>query len=303
MQRLLLVTLSNIGDAVMTTPVLEALHQRYPQAGIDVVCDPRSSGLFESCPYVTQLFVRDKKTGWLGYIRLINRLRRLRYDIVVDLRTDFLVHLLRATTRYKKIPNDCSLHLHSVEKHMLAVRPLLGDIKPKLMLWASKQDEIEASARFPLHGRWLAIGLGANFAGKIWPVDRYAEVANAMQAEFAGVVLLGGVADKRLAEQFIAQSLLPVHNTCGSLSLSQSYALLNKCHFYLGNDSGLGHMAAAAGLPTLTLFGVGSPRRYRPWSEQSDVIQDPRQKIMGITVKEVIVRMQSWFAQAGSDSE
>jgi heptosyltransferase III len=150
-----------------------------------------------------------------------------------------------------------------------------------------------------LCGRWLAIGPGANFSGKIWPVERYVAVANALAAKVDGVILLGGRADQALAAQFMAQATLPVYDACGALTLPQSYALLRQCHFYLGNDSGLGHMAAAAGLPTLTLFGPGSPVRYRPWSQQASVIQDPQQDILGITVQQVVAKLQRLLTPAG----
>jgi len=298
-RRILVITLSNIGDAVMTTPVLAALHAQYPDVCIDLVCDPRSSALFAPCPYIGQLFVRNKQSGWRGYLQLIAALRQTRYDIVVDLRTDFLVYLLRARRRLKKHSNASTLHMHSVEKHLLAVHTLVGHCVPNAELWASEQDAQVVAAQFPLSGRWLAIGPGANFAGKIWPVARYAAVANALKADFDGVVLLGGNADQALAAQFIAQAELPVYNACGGLTLPQSYALLRQCHFYLGNDSGLGHMAAAAGLTTLTLFGPGSPVRYRPWSPRASVIQDPQQDILGITVQSVVAKLQSLLMSAG----
>jgi heptosyltransferase III len=297
--RILVITLSNIGDAIMTTPVLAALHAQYPHARIDLVCDPRSSALFESCPYIGQLFVRDKKSGWLGYLQLIASLRQTRYDIVVDLRTDFLAYLLRAKRRCNKQPNARTLHMHSAEKHLLAVRKLVGDGLRKAELWASERDGHIVAAQFPLCGRWLAIGPGANFSGKIWPVERYVAVANALAAKVDGVILLGGRADQALAAQFMAQATLPVYDACGALTLPQSYALLRQCHFYLGNDSGLGHMAAAAGLPTLTLFGPGSPVRYRPWSQQASVIQDPQQDILGITVQQVVAKLQRLLTPAG----
>lgn len=295
--RILVVTLSNIGDAIMTTPVLTALHAQYPQAKIDLVCDPRSSALFDDCPYLGQRFVRDKKSGWRGYWRLIQAVRHARYDIIVDLRTDFLAYLLRGTKRYHKRPNAHTMHLHSVEKHLLAVAPLLGHVPPVLTLWASAQTEQQVAQQFDLPGRWLAIGPGANFAGKVWPVTRYIAVANALRHDIDGMVLVGGPADQALAEAVMWQAQLPVQNACGRLSLPQTYALLKRCHFYLGNDSGLGHMAAAAGLPSLTLFGPGAPGRYKPWSPQAAFIQDAQQQIAGISVTQVVERIQSLLTQ------
>jgi heptosyltransferase III len=296
--RILVITLSNIGDAIMTTPVLVALHEKYPEASIDLVSDVRSSTLFEPCPYIGQIFVRDKKSGWSGYRRLISELRKTRYDIVIDLRTDFLVYLLKAKRKFKKQSNASTLHMHSVKKHMAAADGLLNNAVPEAKLWVTKQDHEFVSAQFPLKGRLLAIGLGANFAGKVWPVERYVATANAITPYIDGVVLLGSAADMVIAQHFLAQVTLPVYDACGGLSLPQSYALLKQCHFYVGNDSGLGHMAAAAGLPTLTLFGPGSPVRYLPWSQQAHFIQAPQQNILGISTESVISKLQVLLANA-----
>lgn len=296
-QSILLITLSNIGDAIMTTPVLAALHARYPEARIDLVCDVRSSALFESCPYIGQLFKRDKKSGWTGYWQLICLLRKKRYDIIVDLRTDFLAYFLRAARKLKKLPNESTLHMHSVKKHMAVVQALAVNTVPQAELWASQCDEQVVATRFPLSGRWLAIGLGANFDGKIWPVERYAAVVNALSDQIDGVVLLGSKADTERAQQFITAVKLPIYNACGHLSLPQSYALLRQCYFFLGNDSGLGHMAAAASVPTLTLFGPGSPVRYLPWSPHASFIQDANQNILGITVQQVTDTLQALLIQ------
>ncbi|MGB5439175.1 MAG: glycosyltransferase family 9 protein, partial [Gammaproteobacteria bacterium] len=94
---ILLITLSNIGDAVMTTPVLEALHHRYPKARIDIVTDARAGSLFEHCPYRGEIILKHK--GWRGTLALLKRLRTTRHDLVVDLRTDGLALLLHARRR------------------------------------------------------------------------------------------------------------------------------------------------------------------------------------------------------------
>ncbi len=295
--RILIVTLSNIGDAVMTTPVLSVLNQLYPDARIDLVCDPRSAALFVSCPYLGHLHVRDKQSGWIGYLQLIAQLRQVRYDLVVDLRTDFLASLLKANIRFYKLKRAQARHLHAVEKHLSAIRTLVGEVTPRLVLWTSSADQARVSRQFPITGTWLAIGLGANFAGKRWPVDRYVAVANALMGHVDGVVLLGSVAERELAQCFVRQSHLPVLDATGQLSLSQSYALLKQCCAFLGNDSGLGHMAAAAGLPSLTLFGPGEPARYVPWSRAAWFIQDAEQNILGISVHLVVRQMHQLLLQ------
>ena len=101
---ILLITLSNIGDALMTTPVLEVLHHQYPQAVIDIVTDARAGNLFEFCPYQGEIILKHK--GWRGTLALVKRLRITRYDLIVDLRTDGLTLLLRARRKLTRRGNS-----------------------------------------------------------------------------------------------------------------------------------------------------------------------------------------------------
>ena len=94
-QKLLFVGLSCVGDAVMTTPVLQALHQVYPDAEIDIVADRRSWEIFEHCPYRGDIFYKDKQRFLRGAPALLKELLATRYDVVVDLRTDGLASRLR----------------------------------------------------------------------------------------------------------------------------------------------------------------------------------------------------------------
>ena len=97
--KILLITLSNIGDAVMTTPVLEALHRRYPQAVIDIVTRCTRQSAVHALPVPRHVLNKDKQAGWRGTATLVRQLRNTHYDLVVDLRTDGLTLLLRARAR------------------------------------------------------------------------------------------------------------------------------------------------------------------------------------------------------------
>ena len=96
MSNFLFITLSNIGDALLTTPVLESLHRYDETATIDIVGDARSSMLFLHCPYRGEIYHKQKQRWLRGAPALLWELRRKRYEIVVDLRTDVLARLVRA---------------------------------------------------------------------------------------------------------------------------------------------------------------------------------------------------------------
>jgi heptosyltransferase-3 len=269
-RRILFITLSNIGDAIMTTPALQLVHEAFPAASVDIVCDPRSHDIFTHCPFRGELILKDKQHGWRGTLQLVRRLRREVYDLIVDLRTDGLARLLRAQRRLTKCRATAS-RPHAVQQHAAVVAPLAGARLPATRLWLD--DAARDKARHWMNelraDDVLAIAPGANWPAKIWPPERFRELADRAADLLDGCVLLGNAEDRPLCAELAAGLKLPHLNLCGKTSLLEAGAVLERCAAFVGNDSGLGHLAAAAGTRTLTVFGPGDPERYHPWGPQS----------------------------------
>lgn len=290
MRRILFITLSNIGDVVLTTPALEALHQGFPQASIDLVADPRSSLVFAHCPYRGSIFHKSKKAGWRGLTKLIYQLRRTRYDLIADLRTDGLTYLLRAQkrlTKWRIKPTGP----HAVEHHWAVVAPLLPPAAPipPCRIWLqSEQMQFAKDQLSPLPGnRWLALGPGANWAPKIWPAPAFIALVNAVKNHFDGVILVGGTGDRERGQIIAANLSLPSLNLCSTTDLLQTAAALQQASVFVGNDSGLGHLASAVGIPTLTIFGPGQPERYHPWGKHSYWRVAPHNKLEDLSAEAI----------------
>lgn len=287
--RHLLISLSNIGDAVMTTAVLEALHACNPSALIDVVGDRRSSEVFGGRPYLGRVLHKDKRSLLRGLPQLVAELRRTRYDLVVDLRTGFLPLLLRARRRARSRRRDAA-GPHAVQHHLSAVMdlcPAAATATPRL--WPRAGDiEGARSALGPWAGRnLLALGPGANWAPKIWPAAGFIGLIARVREEFEAVVLLGGGADRAHAAVIAAAASLPCVDLAGRTGLLEAAAVLASSRAFVGNDSGLGHIAAAMGVPTLTLFGPGDPVRYHPWGERSAWLVEPARDLAQLPVEQV----------------
>ncbi len=275
-KKILFVTLSNIGDVVLTTPTLEALHQQYPEALIDIVGDSRSEILFKHCPYLDKLYRKEKTKGWRGVLQLLAELRKQDYDLAVDLRSDGLLFLIKARIKFRKLSNQSTLHMHSVEKHFAALKNKTHQIIPNPKIWLSNCERQAANNFLSVYQakRILALGLGANFKGKIWPTHAFVSLAYSLSTHFDVILLLGNQQDAVLADKFIMEYKLPVINACGRFDLLETTALLERADLFVGNDSGLGHLASAVDTPTFTVFGVGEPNRYRPWGSKASWIQE-----------------------------
>ena len=286
---ILFITLSNIGDALLTTPVLQFLHRHNETASIDIIGDRRSSALFSHCPCRGEIYHKEKRQFLRGVPALLLELRRKRYDLVVDLRTDILGRLVRAEKRL--IRSARNRQPHAAGQHFAVISPLAGaQAMPPTTLWLGPADVAYANevCRQLPGDRWLGIGPGANWERKIWPAGNYALAANELCDKFDALVLLGGEADKRQAALIAERARLPCINLCGKTTLLQAAAVMARMSLFLGNDSGLGHIAAAVDIPSFTLFGPGNPQHYHPWGPRAAWYTAPDRIIENIPVTTVV---------------
>ncbi len=301
MQRLLFITLSNIGDVVLTTPALLALHQAWPDAVVDIVADRRSSDVLKHCPFVGEVFHRDKGAGIKAHWSLLKQLRHRRYDAIVDLRTDFLPWLLRADLRSAKWLSPKASG-HAVQRHVAALLPIMPSLQhiPDPQVWTNPAAEEWAGLQLkPFIGHVLAIAPGANWAPKCWPLASYITLAQRLTPEFDALVIFGSPTEAEAAQAIERAVALPVLNLAGKTTLPQAVAALSYCHAFVGNDSGLGHLAAACRVPTLSIFGPGHPARYRPWGSLAAVICAPAADLNQLPVNLVAQGLCDHLRQLG----
>ena len=88
--KILFITLSNVGDVILTLPVLSALKDGFPSARIDVVVGPRPEKIFSKDPGVSRVFTYDKHATLKEKLDFIKKLRRERYDLAIDMRTSLI---------------------------------------------------------------------------------------------------------------------------------------------------------------------------------------------------------------------
>lgn len=286
----------------MTTPVLEALHQLYPAARMDIVADRRSSLLFSKCPYSDRIVHKDKKKPLRGSIALLTELRKRKYDLIVDLRTDGLAYLLRGKKRLTKL-NAQSYGNHAVEQMMGVIRSIYGDRSiPSARIWYG--DDQEYYARQTLSAlpgdAWLAFAPAVALEAKLWPAENYAALADSLKDLFTGVILLGGPGEERFSEAVKDKLSLPCVDTTGTADLLQAAALLKRAKMFVGSDSGLGHVASGVGAPTLTFFSVDRPERCRPWGNRAIWLISEDRTARGIAVADAEAKIREYFQKGGA---
>src|SRR5579859_2889308 len=259
---LLFVTSNRLGDAVLSSGVLAHFVERRPGLRVTVACGSLPAPLFADLPGLERVIpiVKDKTKSRFGHwIDLWRALPRHRWSTVIDLRSTFFAWTVRAGERH--VSRFEKRHEHRVEElgRQFGIVPPPA---PKLFVSKDRQDRLVDSR--PI----LAVGPTANWGGKQWPAERFAETVRRLTGPRgilpdARAAVFGAAHEREAATAVLAASQDPL-DLIGSADLLNVFALLRRCSLFVGNDSGLMHMAAAAGTPTLGLFGPSAEWRYRP---------------------------------------
>jgi len=276
---ILFVTASDLSEAVLASGLLKKLHDEAPNPRFTIVANRKVAPLFADMPRVDRLAVTERKRSARRWLGLFGPLRARRWALVVDAPAGVVSGRLRPKGKALRRARDDEPAHKLIESARLM---RLGDEPPPPFLFTSDETEAKARALTQGHGPILAVAPGADWSGKAWPPERFAEVARRLLSPGGALsdgrlMILGDARDAHAAE---ALRSVPARGQCidlvGKESPLVAFAALKRARLYIGNDTGFTQLAAAAGAPTLALFGPSDDRIWRPWGEKVRVVRGAR---------------------------
>lgn len=273
---LLFVTSTRLGDAVLSTGVLAHCLTRLPGARVTVAAGPVAAPIFRNTPGLERLHVLAKRPGGGHWLDLWTRSVVRRWRLVVDLRGSALAYLVPTSERL--VLGKGERRGHRVEELGRLVG--LGEAPPAPRIWLGPAEHATAARLVPAGSPVLALGPAANWRAKTWRTERFAELARRLTATgpLAGArVAILGAEGEREAVRPVLDALPPERrlDLVGRVDPLEAAACLARCRLFIGNDSGLMHVAAAVGVPTVGLFGPSPVEHYRPWGRWTAVARTP----------------------------
>jgi heptosyltransferase III len=272
--RILFITATRIGDAVLSTGLLGHLLERHPGARVTIAAGTLAAPLFAEVPGLERLIPMAKRRLSLHWLGLHAAVVPRRWDLVVDLRGSALAYLLWAGERRVIAKGETGEHRVGQLARLFGIVP-----PPGPRLWLGREHERRAAALAPPGDPILAIGPAANWRGKQWRGERFAELMQHLTAPGgilpgARVAVMAAAHERPQAERLLV-AVPPERrlDLVGKTDLLTAGAVLRRAALFIGNDSGLMHIAAAAGAPTLGLFGPTQASHYAPWGVNAAVVQ------------------------------
>ncbi len=275
------------GDVLLTTPLITALRRAAPRAVIDVLLYRGQSGILAGNPDVNEILSVSKHPGAAEYWRLLKRLLR-RYDLGISPKhTDRAIGYAAIAGRKRlavvppgrdawkrRVTQGYVLYDH-YETHTLvqnaALAALVGiepsfDVRlPTAPDAAAVVDELLSGE--PARAPFAVLHLNPGLPHKRWTLAGWAAVAEYLESRGLRLVLTGdgSPAEAEYLAEAMRQLPVPALNLAGRLRFADVAELLKRCRVYVGTDTVTSHLAAAAGVPTVALFGPETPRAWGPW--------------------------------------
>ncbi len=277
-KNILVISLSNIGDIILTFPVLDILRKDFPSAKLSVVIGPKGEALFQKNPFLDEVYIFDKHQSPLRTIQWIFQLRKKNFDLVIDLRNTAIPFFL--TPKYRTslfVPKN---NEHRKQKHLNRLKAVYSfDLYPrKKILFVPEEDkdylrQLRREKSFESQ-KYVVVAPGAANHDKRWTPEGFAQVGDQLVEKFQWkVILVGDQNDQDGAQKIESLMKQGSVNLCGTLSLLQLAELLAGCELALVNDSAVMHLASYLDVPVVALFGPTNPDHYGPWSQRSHFLR------------------------------
>ena len=317
-RNILVIDFGQLGDVVMSLPALRAIRSRFPNARITVAVGKPGKELLNLSGYADEIVevdrvgLRDGPTLIsIGRVaKFVSQVRKAKYDFVIDLHSYYETNILgflsgaahrlysRRENRsldflsnFKPRPAKEPTQAHLVDRYLELLKPLgieNPSRTPVLRTSAADDAAVEAMLKKEkAQSGELLVGLfpGAGHAGRIWPLERFAEVADhLMRNDRVRVIVFAGPEERAMVPQiktaFPAKTIIFDRLTLGQLASAQARLTL-----FISNDTGPVHVAAAVGTPVIVLFDRPDPHSYTPVGEHHRIIFSP--SVHNISVAEV----------------
>lgn len=301
-KRILVRATNWVGDVVMTMPALEAVRENFPESSITVLAKPWVLPLFKNHPAVDKIIPYRKGEGCFAdlkeLMRIIGLIRRQPFDLAIlfqnAIEAALLAYLGGVKYRlgyntdgrgllltHRVIRSSNVLKVHQVEYYLSILRSIGWKAASRDPCLYVAQEYVEWAGDFlrpnGVKERKFLVGLspGAIFGdAKRWPPDRFARIGDwAIEKWGAKVLIMGSRKEMDICNVLCSLMNHRAINVCGRTSLEEAMGLICLCNFFVTNDSGLMHIAAALGVPTVAIFGSTDPMTTGPRGTRARIVK------------------------------
>ena len=285
MKKILIISSNRLGDSILSSGLNKFFKDN--KSNITLVCGPLPYGLFKFCRNIDKTLLLKKKKYSIHWLFLWTKVIFNFWDCVIDLRGSAISFVLFTRKRliYK---NSVNSEIHKIQSISSLVNKKNLSPNINLKLKKKKMKNIEniylSKSKYK---HFILVAPCANWIGKTWPIENFIDLikklTNYKKFSKSIFIIIGAIDEKKKMQKLIKHKSINLLDLVGKIDLIEMYYLMRKSNLFIGNDSGLMHLAALAGVPTVGLFGPSDLKKYRPFGSKTLAIKSPEsyKELMG----------------------
>ncbi|MFH1778182.1 MAG: glycosyltransferase family 9 protein [Candidatus Omnitrophota bacterium] len=278
-RKIFIVSLTNIGDIVLTTPAIERIKQEFLPAKITILVGPEGRELFTADQQVEEIIIYNKHAPLKDKLKLVFTLRRKSIDLVVDFRNTLWPYIIG--TKYRNLPFlPIPAHIkHKACEHLDKLKSL-GLSFPETIspdICTSLKDDKQVAGILEKHNlldkKIAVICPGSKSRAKRWREQGFAFVADRLN-EINGVkvVMLGSINDQSVIRNILTLMKTEAVDLSGKTTIRELVVFFRKSRLLITNDTAPMHLGWAAGVPMIAIFGPTDPAKFAPLTGKNFIV-------------------------------
>jgi len=276
-RKILFITQSNIGDIILTIPALCAVHKKYNASKIHIMTSPACVEVFCDFPYVEKTIAYNKFLALRKKIELIRKLRKERYDIIVDFRNSIIPYLAGAKHIVGLLDRVDGNRKHKKDVFLAKLKKLKLDsasVRGDFFISSINQNNVEKIfSTFDRQKPVVVIAAGSKSGLKIMPLEKYSYIVKYLIDNMnANIILVGDEGDKEINTKIKNENPQAIDLT-GKTNLQELTCIIKRSNLLITNDSAPLHIGSIVNAKIIAIFGPTSPVQYGPSSDCSFVFQ------------------------------
>ena len=267
--KILVISSNLIGDTILSTGVIRFFNKQNPEAKFTFVIGPSAGPIFKNFKSVEKIITVSKKKFNIHWLEIIYNCYGKKWDVIIDFRSSLLSYLLSHNKKFifKKKTNI---------NHIEQLSDYFGFDCSELFIATNNEEEQIVKKNISDNFNYFVIFPGGNWKPKIWSVENYNSLMNKILSKNKNIkfILVGSQVEEKIYHSEITKNIDSKYilNLFGA-SLTQTAAYMKKSKIFIGNDSGLSHIASASNLKSIVLFGPTNDKIYGPFQKHSQVVR------------------------------
>ncbi len=267
--KILVISSNLVGDTILSTGVIRFFYKQNPKAKFTFVIGPSAKPIFKNFIPAEKIITISKKKFNMHWLEIIYNCIGTKWDIVIDFRSSLLSYCLSHNKKFIFKKKSNMNHVHQLSNYF-------GFDCSELFIDTNNHEEQEVKNNISDEFDYFVIFPGGNWMPKIWSVANYNILLKKILSRNKNIkfILVGSKVEQNFYHDKITKNIDDKYfiNLFGA-SLTQTAAYMKKSKLFIGNDSGLSHMASATNLKSIVLFGPTNDKIYGPFKKDSQVIR------------------------------